>query len=364
MKKPRKAPADKVDFDNNLKEIIKEFFREALELLHPELADQVDWSRQPEFLEQELRRLIKAYFRGAKYCDLLVKLWLLSGEEKWVLVHWELEVNPGDNFGRRMLDYRMLIHLKHQVDDVAAIALYAGPKSAHQVDYYEHSFAGTVLTYRFSVYRAWEQDEAKLAASENPFAMVVLAVQYVLRTRKNFEDRLLFKEKLIELAQEKNLPEQKLARLLIFVDNFMFLPTKWENILKIRLARKITKIKEMTITQSNRDLAEIFYKNAFGILPQEMAEKIVEERIKAAEQKLAAEKKAAEQKLAAEKKAAEQKLAAEKKTAEKKVAQATEKIIKKSVLAFHSIGLGAEDIAAKLELDPKKVRQILSENMQ
>ncbi len=171
----------------------------------------------------------------------------------------------------------------------------------------------------------------------------------------------MFKEKLIELAQEKNLPEQKLARLLIFVDNFMFLPTKWENILKIRLARKITKIKEMTITQSNRDLAEIFYKNAFGILPQEMAEKMYAERIKeekkAATQKLAEEKK----KMAAEKKAAEEK-AAERKVAEEK--KATEKIIKKSVLAFHSIGLSAEDIAAKLELDLEIVKQILTKKRQ
>jgi len=403
MKKLRKPPIEKVDYDYNLKEIIVEFFQEALMMLHPELALQVDWSRLPVFLEQELRRLIKAYFKGAKFCDLLVKIWLLDGKETCVLLHWEVETAPRPVFGRRMFEYRTLIMLKHQIDDVAAVVLYSGDKSPNQVDRYDHEFVGTSISYKFTTYKAWEQDEATLLSSPNPFALVVLAIQYVLRTKGKFEDRMLFKEKLFELARQKKMPEQKLMRLVIFVDNFMFLPTEWEDVLKIRLATVHFKPEKMTITQSTRDLAEIMYKAAFGALPQEIAAEEIAEykrKMKEIRKKVAMEKRRAEEekRRAEEEKrraevakhnaeeekrkaevakhnAEEEKRKAEvaKHNAEEEKRRAEEEkkerlrasmkmdaLTKKSVLAFHTMGLAALDIAAKLELDTKMVEDIIA----
>ncbi|MEK7255574.1 MAG: hypothetical protein AAB316_12570 [Bacteroidota bacterium] len=277
MTKTRRKPEVQVDFDTNLKDIIKKLFREALELMHPELAAQVDWKRPPEFMEQAMRRLIKAYLGGAKYCDILAKLWLLTGEEKWLLLHWEIEVDPKINFGKRMLEYRMLLFLQHKIEDIAALVLFAGEKNPNQVNFYEYSFAKTKLRYEFPVFVAWNQDEQALQASENPFVIAILAIQYVLKTKGNLDDRLLLKEKLYELAAAKNMDNQKLAHLLIFVEYFVSLPSRLEDIFVKRLHEKIQMEEAMPdIAKSPqvRRLADAMFHGAYGAFPQDVLRRV------------------------------------------------------------------------------------------
>ncbi len=283
-----------------------------------------------------------------------------------MLLHLEIETVPKREFGRRMFEYLMLIIIKHKIYDVAAVVLYAGQKNSNQVDRFEHSFAGTSISYKFNVYKAWEQDESFLIASPNPFALVVLAIQYVLKTKGKFEDRMLFKEKLFELAMQKKMEEHKLARLVIFVDNFVFLPSKWEEIFLSKLGAAPSKKSEMTITRSNRNLAEVMYKRAFGTLPQEMAEKMAAERLADINRLIEESKKREESALQSaeieKRRAAEEKRkATEEKKARIAAAQKADAILLKSVLAFHALGLQVADIAAQLDMEPKKVEAMLAE---
>ncbi len=355
MSKTRSKPVYRTDKDGNLKEIIQVLYKDAVRMLNPALFRLIDWSIPVEFLEQELRRLNRTYFRGAKRCDILAKFWLKSGEQKFGLLHWEIEGDPRENFGKRMHKYHVLIEIKHEIEDIAGMALYVGEKSIHQVDTYRHEFAGASITYRFPILKVWEQDERKLLKSRNPFALVILAILYVLRTKGKFDDRLLFKEKLYELAERKKLSPLNLAQLLIFVNNFVFLSPKWETKFNQKLLAKQQNIKTMIITPNVRANAEVMYIRAFGGTPQEMAEKAAEKAAEKVRLAMKKELKAAVAKAMQEAKTSKQEALAAKAAAEK--AKATNE---KAIIALSLAGVAPLEIAAQLEIAEKWVSQVLA----
>ncbi len=366
MTKARRKPESRTDKDGNLKEIIKVLFKDAVRMLNPTLFRLIDWKKEVEFLEQELRRLNRTYFRGAKRCDLLAKFWLKTGGQKFALIHWEIEGDPRENFGKRMLKYWMLIEMKHETDDIAAMALYVGSKSIHQVDSFKHEFAKASITYRFPILKVWEQDEQKLLKSRNPFALVILAILYVLRTKGKFDDRLLFKEKLYELAELKKLSTKKLTPLLIFVDNFMFLPKRLEIKFNEKLLAKQQNIKPMIITPNVRANAEVMYQRAFGESPKKVKLEL-EKALRTTQLKaiIAVEKAKQEAKVATEKAKQEAKATAEKakqeaKATTEKAKQEAKATTEKAILALHKAGLASTAIATQLEIEEKWVCQVLA----
>ena len=98
MKKRPEFP----DHDQIFKTLVKEFFKEFLDLFLPEISEEIDFSRV-EFLEQEFFTDIN---RGRKkLMDIVAKVHLKNGAEEYILIHTEFESRkPGerDRFPERM----------------------------------------------------------------------------------------------------------------------------------------------------------------------------------------------------------------------------------------------------------------------
>ncbi len=62
----------------------------------------IDWSRKIEFLDTELNNIIRGIGRGKRTADKLVKVHLLNGEEKWFLIHVEVQSQPDNTLNSRM----------------------------------------------------------------------------------------------------------------------------------------------------------------------------------------------------------------------------------------------------------------------
>src|SRR5262249_42728723 len=69
------------DYDNPHKEGLDKLFALAFRFFREKAAARVDWSRDYETLETELRPLLPDAQTATKYVDKLVKLWLLSDDE-------------------------------------------------------------------------------------------------------------------------------------------------------------------------------------------------------------------------------------------------------------------------------------------
>ena len=110
-----------------------------------------------------------------------------------------------------------------------------------RADSYITEFLGTKLEYRYNVYKISQQSETELLQSANPFAMVVLTVQSVLKN-KRLDDAVLMEIKL-KLARRflaMLLPKEKIRMLMNFLKTYVRFENSENNIIFDREFIKIT----------------------------------------------------------------------------------------------------------------------------
>lgn len=112
--------------------------------------------------------------KGVRFVDKLVKVYLLNGHAQFILCHIEIQSSKGKgDLPKRMFQYYYRIKDRYQVP-VTAIAILADTEIQYQPVSYTLEFMGTGLLYWFNSYKILNQNEAKLRADRNPFAVVVL----------------------------------------------------------------------------------------------------------------------------------------------------------------------------------------------
>ena len=79
-----------VDYDGLWKKLIYELFEEFMLFFAPDLYEEIDFLKEPEFLQQELFQEIMQEKKGKQVADQIVKVFLKNGEEKWILIHIEV----------------------------------------------------------------------------------------------------------------------------------------------------------------------------------------------------------------------------------------------------------------------------------
>jgi hypothetical protein len=109
--------------DSVWKEIITDYFREFMEFFYPKTAKRIDWSQKHEFLDSELQKLTRDSERKKRLADKLVKVQLVDGKEKVLLIHIEVQSYAETNFAERMFIYyyRIFEKYKQRVMSVALI---------------------------------------------------------------------------------------------------------------------------------------------------------------------------------------------------------------------------------------------------
>jgi hypothetical protein len=238
-----------IDFDNNWKEVIEKHVREAVQFFLPVLDPEVDWTRTPVFLEQELRNIRRKTLKGRKkIVDKLIKVWLKNGEERWILIHIEIESSDDEGFNKRMFNYFSRAFDKYDVA-IVALALLVGEKPPPSFNKYEIRNWGTYLTYGYDAYVVAHQNEDELLASPNIFALFILANLYTIKTKDDMQRRLELKKKMYELAVERNIPLQTMDNLITFVFQIMTLPLQEHSDFKKYFDEK----------EKKRDMTEVAY---------------------------------------------------------------------------------------------------------
>ena len=89
------------DYDSPWKQALDVFFQPFLELFCVQAHADIDWSRGFEPLDKELQKIVRKAEIGRRFVDKLVKVWLKSGREQWVLVHVIGSIGQGP-FGTRL----------------------------------------------------------------------------------------------------------------------------------------------------------------------------------------------------------------------------------------------------------------------
>ncbi|SDK41422.1 conserved hypothetical protein (putative transposase or invertase) [Pedobacter sp. ok626] len=201
--------------DELWKGILADVFEDFLRFFFPDADDLFDFKKKFVFLDKEFNRLFppEEGSAGVRFVDKLVKVYLKDGGSKFILIHVEIQGSKGhEELSSRMFRYFYRAKDKHNVSITAFAILIDDVKSYHPKVYNEE-YLGTKLNYEFNTYKLLDQDEEKLRANPNPFAVVALTVLMALKNKKINDEGLknikmdltreLIKRKLTKVKHEK-----------------------------------------------------------------------------------------------------------------------------------------------------------------
>ena len=205
--------------DSLWKAILEDVFDDFLNFFFPNAQKLFDFSKPFQFLDKELEQLFPSNPDefSPKYVDKLVKVFTKTGDEQWILVHIEVQGSTDKNFSHRMFQYFYRIYDRYQ-RPITAFAILTDKNKRFKPNKFEATYLGTNLRYDFNAYKILEQDEETLAASDNPFAMVVLTVLVALKKNRLSELELLGQKiALLKRLSAKGFSREKITALIGFL---------------------------------------------------------------------------------------------------------------------------------------------------
>ncbi|HET6384945.1 MAG TPA: hypothetical protein VFJ58_16245 [Armatimonadota bacterium] len=223
MRRPRD------DFNNGWLSVVRPLLQYLFAFFFTDVHKAVDWDRPVEFLDKEMEYAVRAAGKGKKTVDTLVKVWLKSGEQAWMLIHLEFQNQIDVTFPSRMFSYNALTYIRHHVD-VASFAILGDPSPSWRPDHFDYGAFGSSTGMTFQVVKLLDYRKRleELERSDNPFALAVLAHLRSVATSRNPRKRRREKEHLTIKLHESGLPQETMVDLQRFLELVMPLPIDLE----------------------------------------------------------------------------------------------------------------------------------------
>lgn len=233
----------RMEQDSPWKEILEDLFEEFLSFFFADIHEKIDFSKGYEFLEQELRQIALPSKTGKRIVDKLVKVFLRNGDEKWLLIHIEIQgYNDGD-FPERMYIYNYRIFDKKR-KDVLSLALLTDDNPDFRPNEYRRSLWGVDVIFRFRMVKVvdYRDQLAELETSTHPFAIAVRAFLQTLETAGKIQERYSWKKHFLLELYRYGMRRETVQSLYKFIDWIMKVPKE----LDIKIFNEIKSAKEVS----------------------------------------------------------------------------------------------------------------------
>jgi hypothetical protein len=226
------------DYDSPWKEGLDHYFEACLAFFFPLAHADIDWGRGFEMLDKELQKIIRQAKHGRRVVDKLVKVWLKDGQEKWLLIHIEVQARRERDFPRRMYVYNYRLFDRYD-KEVISLAILADDDPSWRPSQYGYSRWGFRTGIEFPVVKLldYAAQEQVLEASANPFALLVLAHLKALETRRAPADRKAWKVRLVKGLYKRGLNAEDVRQLFRFIDWLLELPPALERMFREEIDR-------------------------------------------------------------------------------------------------------------------------------
>jgi len=236
-------------FDEIWKDAVENLFPYFLLFFAPDLYEEVDFERGYDFLDKELSQIAIEAKEGRKYVDKLVKLYLQDGEERWFLIHIEIQGYYEKEFPQRVFTYFYRIYDRFKRYPVSLV-VFTDPRKSFKPDTHKVEIYGCELIFRYRAYKILEYKEEELEESTNPFALAVLAWKLALQAGDDEERRFIFKRKLIRLMFERGYGRDEIISLFRFIDGALYLNDEAKNELIYKELNEFQEEKKMPYISS------------------------------------------------------------------------------------------------------------------
>ena len=133
--------------DQRFKEFLHAFLRDFLKLFFPDVENRLDFGNV-EFLDTEL--FTDRLEGRPREADVVAKLDTRDGGPELVLIHVEVQLRPGQDFGARMFEYYSLLWSRYKLP-IFPIALYlrGGKQGLGTEEFRVKLFGRDVLRFRY-----------------------------------------------------------------------------------------------------------------------------------------------------------------------------------------------------------------------
>lgn len=164
----------------------------------------------------------------------------------------EIQGKGEDDFSARMFQYFYRIFDVYK-KEIFTIVLFTDAQEFYKPNTFEYKFHGTELIYKFNTYKLIEQDETSLIASDNPFALAVLAGIYMINSKNDVNQRYQFKRRLFELVLSDERKDvggfrDNIRSLLYFIDFLLEIPEEMTQ----QLQRELIPLSEKEASQMSQ----------------------------------------------------------------------------------------------------------------
>ena len=275
------------DYDSPWKEAVEHYFSEFMAFYFPEAFVEIDWSKEHVFLDQELRAVVQDAELGKRFVDKLVRVTLLTGDEKWIYIHIEVQGTKQAEFSERMFVYNYRIYDRYR-RPVASMAILVDEYVSWRPDHFCYSVLGSETSIRFPIAKLTDYHDQleALKASENSFAIVTATHILTQQTRKNDNERYEAKQLLVRLLYQRKWDKQRVIDLFRVIDWMMKLPEEleqklWHEIETIEENEKmqyVTSVERMAIAkgvvQGESKMLRKLLEHRFGNLPAWVSDKL------------------------------------------------------------------------------------------
>jgi len=182
------------EIDSPWKDVIGSLFKDCVEFFAPEIAEDIDWSKSPVFMDKELSQIMRDSKTGRRFVDKLVQIYRLTGDIKWILFHLEVQGQRQSDFSKRMFTYSNRLEDLYQ-KLVASFAILVDDHPEWRPSKYSSEIWGTRKSFEFPVIKLLDYKDRwdDLAKSSNPFAIVVMTHLKMLETKGDHDNRLHWK---------------------------------------------------------------------------------------------------------------------------------------------------------------------------
>jgi hypothetical protein len=210
------------------KGLIEDLADDFLTFFFPNAEEIFDFTRKISFLDKELEQLFPQQQDdfSPKYVDKLLKVYLKSGREEWILVHVEVQGSTDKLFEKRMFTYYYRILDKYD-REITSLAVLTDKRNSFRPSMYKKDFLGASITYKFNVYKVLDAKIEDLEKSINPFASVIEVVLTALKKGKISENSLYdLKMNLLRKLYDKNFSREKITALFRFLKLYVRFESK------------------------------------------------------------------------------------------------------------------------------------------
>ncbi len=212
------------------KEALTHLFREFMEFFFPHIAADIDFSCGYKFLDKEFQQIVRGSETGRRIVDKLAQVCLKDGEEKWLLIHVEVQGGREKDFAKRMFIYRNRIFDVHQ-QQVVSLAVLTDRSPSYRPNRYLEERWEYRLEFKFPLVKIIDYipEEVEKKVKENVFALGVLAYLRTIETEGAYTDRYRWKKEFLIRLYKLGMKRETIAALYKFIEWIMTLPKELDS---------------------------------------------------------------------------------------------------------------------------------------